>query len=136
MSTEQTTTRSRRPLIGLTIAAVVLAAPYLIDRVLTQGRERRVAEEAGRKAREAADLARDALAVQTEAVAMMTENAVANPRFLAALRGRVDRTTLADLLSTESWWRRIATSWRRSRTTGRRWRFRRRKAPTACPSAR
>ncbi len=26
---------------------------------------------------------------------MMTENAIANPRFLAALRGRVDRTTLA-----------------------------------------
>ena len=82
----------------------MLAAPYLIDRVVTQTRERRVAEESGRKAREAAELARDALSVQTEAVAMMTENAIANPRFLAALRGRVDRTTLADLLSTESWW--------------------------------
>ena len=34
----------------------------------------------------------------------MTANAVANPRFLAALRGRVDSDTFADLLTTESWW--------------------------------
>ena len=101
-----TTTRQvpKRALIGVTIAAVVLAIPYLVDRVVTETRQRRVDEESGRKAREAAELARDALGVQTEAVAMMTENAIANPRFLAALRGRVDRTTLADLLSTESWW--------------------------------
>ena len=34
----------------------------------------------------------------------MTGNAVANPRFLAALHGRVDGDTFADLLATESWW--------------------------------
>jgi len=94
----------KRALIGLAIAVVVLAIPYVVDRVVTEARQRRVAEESGRKAREAAELARDGLGVQTEAVAMMTENAIANPRFLAALRGRVDRTTLADLLSTEAWW--------------------------------
>jgi Protein kinase domain len=104
MSTAPTTTKSSRALIGLALAAVVLAVPYLIDRAVTQTRERRVTDEAGRKAREATELARDGLGVQTEAVAMMTENAVSNPRFIAALRGRVDRTTLADLLSTESWW--------------------------------
>jgi serine/threonine-protein kinase len=71
---------------------------------VTQSRQRRTEEEAARKAREGGELAREALAVQLQAVAMMTDNAVANPRFLAALRGRVDRTTLADLLSTETWW--------------------------------
>jgi hypothetical protein len=103
---QPTTTRStpKRALVGLTVAAVVLAIPYLVDRVVMEARQRRVTEESSRKAREAAELAREALGVQTEAVAMMTENAIANPRFLAALRGRVDRTTLADLLSTESWW--------------------------------
>jgi hypothetical protein len=95
---------SRRTVIGLMVALVVLAAPWVLDRVVTETRQRRITEEATRKAREAAELAREALAVQTAAVALMADNAVANPRFLAALRGRVDRTTLADLLSTETWW--------------------------------
>ena len=97
-------TTARRKLLGLTLAALVIATPWLVDLASTQSRQRRVDEEAARAAREGGDLAREALAVQLQAVAMMTDNAVANPRFLAALRGRVDRTTLADLLSTESWW--------------------------------
>jgi serine/threonine-protein kinase len=44
------------------------------------------------------------LGLQTETVAMMTENALANPRLMAALRGRVNRDTLADVVETESWW--------------------------------
>ena len=90
-------TKSTRPLL-LTLAAIVLATPGLVDLGVTQSRHRRVEEEAARKAREGGELAREALAVQLQAVSMMTDNAVANPRFLAALRGRVDRTTLADLL--------------------------------------
>ena len=125
----------KRALLGVAVAAIVLAIPYVVDRVVTEARQRRVAEESSRKAREAAELARDALGVQTEAVAMMTENAIANPRFLAALRGRVDRTTLADLLSTESWWEPYRNQLPRSRTMGRRSRSRRRKAPMGCPSA-
>ena len=97
-------TIARRKLLGLALAALVIATPWLVDLASTQSRQRRVDEEAARAAREGGDLAREALAVQLQAVAMMTDNAVANPRFLAALRGRVDRTTLADLLSTETWW--------------------------------
>jgi hypothetical protein len=96
-------TRSTRTLL-LTLAALVVATPGLVDLGVTQSRHRRVEEEAARKAREGGELAREALGVQLQAVSMMTDNAVANPRFLAALRGRVDRTTLADLLSTETWW--------------------------------
>jgi len=93
-----------RALPGLALAAAVVCIPYVCERAVTQARQRRVAEEATRKARESAELARAALALQTEAVAMMTANAVANPRFLAALRGRVDKGTFADLLATETWW--------------------------------
>jgi serine/threonine-protein kinase len=89
---------------GLALAGAVLSVPYLVDRALAQARQRRVGEEAARRARDAAALARDALAVQTDAVALMTRNVVANPRFVAALRGRVSRGTFADLLATESWW--------------------------------
>ena len=94
----------KRALPGLALAAAVLCIPVVCERAVTQARQRRVAEEATRKAREAAELARAALALQTESVALMTENAVSNPRFLAALRGRVDRGTFADLLATETWW--------------------------------
>jgi hypothetical protein len=97
-------TRWRRALAGFALAAAILGLPYVADRAMTQTRTRRVGEEAARKAREAAELAREALALQTEAVALMTGNAVANPRFLAALRGRVNSGTFADLLATESWW--------------------------------
>jgi len=90
--------------LWLALAAAVVATPWVVDLAVTQSRQHRVEEEAARKAREGGELAREALGVQLQAVAMMTDNAVANPRFLAALRGRVDRTTLADLLSTETWW--------------------------------
>jgi serine/threonine-protein kinase len=93
-----------RALSGLALAVVVAVIPYASERVVVQTRQRRVADEAARKAREAAELARQALRLQTDAVALMTENAAANPRFLAALRGRVNRDTFADLLATESWW--------------------------------
>jgi hypothetical protein len=93
-----------RALAGLVLATAVLCIPYAGERAMGRARQRRVAEEAERRARAAATLVREALAVQTESVAMMVENAVANPRFLAALRGRVDSSTFADLLATESWW--------------------------------
>lgn len=91
-------------LAGVGAAAFVLVLASLADRSLSNNGERRVSEEAARKAHEAADWAREALAAQTESLALMTQNAVANPRFLAALRGRVDSRTFADLLATESWW--------------------------------
>jgi hypothetical protein len=90
--------------VGLALAAAVLSVPTFGERALAQARGRRVAEEAARRAHDGATLARGALALQTDAVAMMAQNAVANPRLVAALRGRVSRDTLADLLATESWW--------------------------------
>src|SRR3954447_24216807 len=95
---------SRRMLAGLALAAGVACIPYINQRAATQARQRRVGEEAARKAREGAELARQALTLQIESVALMADNAVSNPRFLAALRGRVNRGTFADLLATESWW--------------------------------
>src|SRR5262245_38445279 len=99
------TVRSRlRAVSGLVLAGVVACAPVLTERALNQVRQRRAGDEAARKARETVELARQALRLQTEAMALTTENALANPRFLAALRGRVNRDTFADLLATESWW--------------------------------
>ena len=89
---------------GLMLAVGVACIPYINERAATEARQRRVAEEAGRKARESAELARQTLALQIEATALMADNAAANPRFLAALRGHVNRDTFADLLATESWW--------------------------------
>ncbi|HEY7371966.1 MAG TPA: serine/threonine-protein kinase [Polyangia bacterium] len=96
--------RWARTLAGLALAGAVLSAPVVGARALAQARARRVAEEAAHRARDGAALARDALALQTDAVALMAANAVANPRFLSALRGRVSRGTFADLLATETWW--------------------------------
>jgi hypothetical protein len=93
-----------RMLAGLALAAGVACIPFISERAATQARHRRVGDEAERKAREGAELAREALDLQIESVALMADNAVANPRFFAALRGRVNRGTFADLLATESWW--------------------------------
>jgi hypothetical protein len=99
------TGRSRSTaLVGLAVAAVIACVPVAAERVMAPARQRRVAEEAARKAGQAAELARQALRLQMDAVALMADNAGANPRFLAALRGRVSKETFADLLATESWW--------------------------------
>jgi hypothetical protein len=91
-------------LTGLALAVVIVCLPAAIERATTHTRQRRVADEAARRAREGAELARQVLALQDGAVALMAENAAANPRFQVAVRGRVDRDTFADLLATESWW--------------------------------
>jgi hypothetical protein len=93
-----------RRALGLGLAAFILVIPVVADLAVTEARQRRVADEAAHRARESASWAREALAVQAQGVSMMTENALANPRFLAAVRGHVDARTFADLLATESWW--------------------------------
>src|SRR6478736_3236856 len=97
---EQTTWK--RALVGVGAAAFMLVVASLTDRTISSSGDRHIGEEATHKAHKAADWAREALAVQTKGLALMTQNAVANPRFLAALRGRVDSRTFADLLATES----------------------------------
>jgi serine/threonine-protein kinase len=89
---------------GLALAVGVACIPFISERAAVESRQRRVADEAWRKAREGAALARQTLDLQIEATALMADNAAANPRFLAALRGHVNRDTFADLLATESWW--------------------------------
>ena len=103
----------------------------------TQVRQRRVDEEAAREAQEGGELARQALDLQIESVALMAENAVANPRFLAALRGRGrshdvrrsarDRKLVGALPHPRS---------RLSRTTARRSRSRRRRVREGVPVGR
>ena len=93
-----------RRALGLGLAAFILVIPVVADLAVTEARQRRVAEQASHRARESAGWAREALAVQAQGVSMMAENALANARFLAAVRGHVDGRTFADLLATESWW--------------------------------
>ncbi len=93
-----------RPLAGLSLGVLAVAAAYLGGRTLDINRQARVAQHAVGGARDAARKAREALAVQIENVKMMVHNAVVNPRLMVVLRGRVDNETLRDAFSTESWW--------------------------------
>jgi hypothetical protein len=93
-----------RPLVGLGLAAVVLAGAYYGTLVSEEWRQDRTATEAGRTAREAALRAREIISVQSEAIELMGHNAVINSRLVVALRGRVDAETLADVFAGEAWW--------------------------------
>ncbi|HEY0715655.1 MAG TPA: serine/threonine-protein kinase [Polyangia bacterium] len=93
-----------RPLVGLGLAAVVLAGAYYGTLVSEEWRQDRTATEAGRSAREAALRAREIISVQSEAIELMGHNAVINSRLVVALRGRVDAETLADVFAGEAWW--------------------------------
>jgi hypothetical protein len=93
-----------RPLLGLGLAGVMIAAAYLGAQSLDSGRRQRVGAEAERAARYSAQRARDVLGVQLETVTLMGHNAVVNPRLIVALRGRVDNQTLGDVFDSEPWW--------------------------------
>jgi hypothetical protein len=102
-----------RPFRGIVAAGICLCVPLVLSMRIDSTRSRRVAEEAESASVEAAERARDALRLQLDAVELLAHNAVANPRLVAALRGRVDRQTLADLFASESWWepyRQLATA--------------------------
>jgi hypothetical protein len=93
-----------RPLLGLGLAGVMIAAAYLGSQSLDSGRRETVGVEAERAARYSAQRARDVLGVQLETVTLMGHNAVVNPRLIVALRGRVDNRTLGDVFDSEPWW--------------------------------
>ncbi|HEY0705306.1 MAG TPA: serine/threonine-protein kinase, partial [Polyangia bacterium] len=93
-----------RPLVGLGLAAVVLAGAYYGTLVSEEWRQDRTASEAARSAREAALRAREIISVQSEGIELMGHNAVINSRLVVALRGRVDAETLADVFAGEAWW--------------------------------
>src|SRR5205085_1707210 len=93
-----------RPLLGIGVAAVLIGAAYFGVHASDEWRKQRVTDEALRSARESAIRAREIVTVQNESVAMMGANAVVNSRLIVALRGRVDRETLADVFAGEAWW--------------------------------
>jgi hypothetical protein len=93
-----------RPLLGIGVAAVLVGAAYFGVHASDEWRQQRVADESLRSARESAIRAREIVTVQNESVAMMGANAVVNSRLIVALRGRVDRETLADVFAGEAWW--------------------------------
>ena len=102
-----------RPFRGIVAAGLCLCVPLLLSTVIDKNRSRKISDEAAGVSVEAAERARDALRLQLDAVELLAHNAVANPRLVAALRGRVDRRTLADLFASETWWepyRQLATA--------------------------
>src|SRR5262245_59851214 len=76
----------------------------LIYNRLDSLRDSRVAGEARRLATDAASRARDAFSAEEEALLRLASNASSNPILLTALRGGVDRATIADIFSSEDSW--------------------------------
>ncbi len=90
--------------LALALCASSLTAAAVVTSRFGDERERTAAVEAERLADGALARARDALSAQLEALRLTAHNAGANPRLQAAVRGRVDARTLADLFATEPWW--------------------------------
>src|SRR5262245_9472152 len=95
--------RSRWPVVALVaLGACVVVLPLTVRshrslRTTVLDRAQRATEiRLGR--------ARDALAFDNEALGLTAHNASSNPRLIAAVKGRVDGQTFADLFQTEPWW--------------------------------
>jgi serine/threonine-protein kinase len=90
--------------LALLFAVAVLGAAYGVSRVVEANRSRTVREEAARVAESGGMRAADALTTHVRELKLEAQNAAANPRLVAALRGNVDAATLQDLFRTEAWW--------------------------------
>jgi hypothetical protein len=90
--------------LALLFAVAVLAAAYAAARAVDANRIRTVREEAARVAESSGMRATDALTTHVRELKLEAQNAAANPRLVAALRGNVDAATLQDLFRTEAWW--------------------------------
>jgi len=93
----------KRPL-ALLGAVIVLVVAWLGSRAVESNRARAVKREASRGAETAGMRAADALAAHVRELKLEAQNAAANPRLAAALRGNADAATLQDLFRTEEWW--------------------------------
>src|SRR5262249_30977162 len=93
----------KRPLALLT-AVVVLVVAWLGSRFVESNRALTVRREAARGAETAGMRAADALTNHVRELKLEAQNAAANPRLVAALRGNADAATLQDLFRTEEWW--------------------------------
>jgi hypothetical protein len=90
--------------LALLFAVAVLAAAYGVSHIVETNRARTVREEAARVAESGGMRAADALMTHVRELKLEAQNAAANPRLVAALRGNVDAATLQDLFRTEAWW--------------------------------
>jgi len=90
--------------LALLIAAAVLAIAALVSRAVESGRAGTVRREAARSAEASGMRASDGLASHVRELKLEAQNAAANPRLVAALRGNADAATLQDLFRTEEWW--------------------------------
>jgi hypothetical protein len=89
---------------ALLLAATVLVVAAVAARAVEAGRARTVRREAARSAEAGGMRASDALATHVRELKLEAQNAAANPRLVAALRGNADAATLQDLFRTEDWW--------------------------------
>jgi hypothetical protein len=93
-----------RRTLALLLAAAVLATAALVSRAVENGRARTIRREASRSAEAGGMRAGDGLATHVRELKLEAQNAAANPRLVAALRGNADAATLQDLFRTEEWW--------------------------------
>jgi hypothetical protein len=89
---------------ALLLAATVLVVAAVAAHAVEAGRARTVRREAARSAEAGGMRASDALATHVRELKLEAQNAAANPRLVAALRGNADAATLQDLFRTEDWW--------------------------------
>jgi len=85
-------------------AAIVLIVAWLGTQAVESNRAHAVKREASRGAETAGMRAAEALATHVRELKLEAQNAAANPRLVAALRGNADAATLQDLFRTEEWW--------------------------------
>jgi hypothetical protein len=93
----------KRPL-ALLSAVAVLALAWGASRTIESNRAAAVKREAARGAETAGMRAAEGLAAHVRELKLEAQNAAANPRLVAALRGNADAATLQDLFRTEEWW--------------------------------
>jgi hypothetical protein len=102
-SRRETIVPVKRPLALLSAVAVLILAS-LGSRAVETNRAHAVRREAARGAETAGMRAAEALAAHVRELKLEAQNAAANPRLVAALRGNADAATLQDLFRTEEWW--------------------------------
>src|SRR5262249_7278346 len=90
--------------LALLFAVGALGAAAAGARAVEASRARTVRQEASRSAEAAGMRAGDGLAAHVRELKLEAQNAAANPRLVAALRGNADAATLQDLFRTEEWW--------------------------------
>jgi len=90
--------------LALLLAATVLVVAAVAARAVEANRARTVRREAARAAEAGGMRASDALGTHVRELKLEAQNAAANPRLVAALRGNADAATLQDLFRTEDWW--------------------------------